>query len=130
MQGLNGLFLSARGGKVGLFEGDRNDAGKAAKIFTSAYQPTQTYSMHIADDSHQIALQGTNGLLELVDLVNPSTDNIPQGGVTEWSTFLIGSDGAVTIKDGADIPSRRWVAYENSDGSYTVALYDGMALQS
>jgi hypothetical protein len=126
---LNGLFLSARGGKVGLFDGERNDVGRAAKIFSSQYSPAQTFSLHIADDSHQIALQGSNGLLELVDVVNPTGDSIPQGQAMEWSTFVIGSDGAISIKDGADIPTRHWVAYENSDGSYSVALYDGKASQ-
>jgi hypothetical protein len=46
----------------------------------------------------------------------------------EWSTFVIDSSGNLNVKDGADIPTRRWVAYENGDGSYGVALYDGVTL--
>jgi len=127
-QSLNGLFLSAKNGKVGLFDGDKTNANKAAKVFTTQYATAATVSLHIADDSHQIALAGSNGLLELVDVINPTAQSIPRGQAMEWSTFVIGKDGSISIKDGAEIPTRRWVTFENTDGSFGVALYDGVTV--
>jgi hypothetical protein len=46
----------------------------------------------------------------------------------EWSTFVIDRQGNLNIKDGADIPTRRWVAYETSGGDYSIALYDGVTV--
>jgi len=42
----------------------------------------------------------------------------------EWSTFTVDGSGGVTIKDGADIPSRSWVVYGGGNAQ-TVALWDG-----
>jgi hypothetical protein len=46
----------------------------------------------------------------------------------EWSTFVIDGTGNVGVKDGADIPTRRWVAFTNTDGSVGVGLYDGVTM--
>lgn len=46
----------------------------------------------------------------------------------EWSTFVIDGQGNVNINDGADIPTRRWVAFTNTDGSVGVGLYDGVTV--
>jgi hypothetical protein len=97
-------------------------------VLATPYDPSKTLALSISDPSHQIALAGSNGLLELVEVVNPTGESIPQGQSMEWSTFVIDSNGNLNVKDGADIPTRRWVAYENSDGSYGVGLYDGVTL--
>jgi len=121
-------FLSSKGGKVGLFPGAKESANTAAKVLATPYEAAQTLALSIGDPSHQIALAGSNGLLELVEVVNPTGDSIPQGQSMEWSTFVIDSSGNLNVKDGADIPTRRWVAFENSDGSSGVGLYDGVTL--
>jgi len=125
---LSNQFLSSKNGKVGLFSGARESANTAAKILATPYDPAQTLSLHVGDETHQLALSGSNGLLELVDVVNPTSDSIPQGQSMEWSTFVIDGQGNLNVKDGADIPTRRWVSFENTDGSYGVALYDGVTV--
>ncbi|KAE9962646.1 hypothetical protein BLS_010180 [Venturia inaequalis] len=120
---LNNKALSAKDGKVGIFSG-----GPAAKFLTSQYTGSNTLSLHPGTEEHQLALSGSSGLLELVDVVNPTGDKIPQGQSMEWSTFVIDGQGNVNVNDGADIPSRRWVAYTNADGSYGVGLYDGFTV--
>jgi hypothetical protein len=125
---LNNAFLSAQNGKVGIYGSDKSDASRAARVFSSRYDASQTLSLHIADNTHQMALVGSNGLLELVDVVNPTADTIPQGQAMEWSTFVIDGQGKITIKDGADIPTRQWVAYEIGNGDYGVGLYDGVTV--
>jgi hypothetical protein len=60
----------------------------------------------------------------LVDVVEPNTDKVPKGQLMEWSTFVVGKGGRVSINDGADIPSRKWVAYQDGTG-FHVAMYDG-----
>lgn len=46
----------------------------------------------------------------------------------EWSTFVIDAQGNLNVKDGQDIPTRRWVSYANADGTYGVGLYDGVTV--
>jgi len=118
---LNNQYLGAQGGIIGLF-------GKQEKFYTTKYDSAQTLSLHVTDDTHQIALRGSNGLLDLVDVVNPTAEGIPQGQAMEWSTFVIDGQGNVNVKDGQEIPTRRWVAYANTDGSSGVALYDGVTV--
>lgn len=43
----------------------------------------------------------------------------------EWDLFNISNDGQVTIDDGSQLTIRLWVAYENANGTYVIALYDG-----
>jgi hypothetical protein len=120
---LNNKGLSSKGGKIGIFPG-----APPAKISTSSYDAAKTISLHPNAEDHQLALSGSNGLLVLVDVVNPTGESIPQGQSMEWSTFVIDAQGNVGVKDGADIPTRRWVAFTNGDGSVGVGLYDGVTL--
>jgi len=113
----NNQPLSVQGGKIGIFSG-----GKAALFWSSPYE--KTLSFHTTDDSHQIALKGGNGILDLVDVVEPTGSMITAANHMEWSTFVVDGSGGVTISDGADIPSRKWIAYQDGRG-LTVALYDG-----
>ncbi|KAF2423192.1 hypothetical protein EJ08DRAFT_456517 [Tothia fuscella] len=123
---LNNQFLSSKGGKVGLFPGAKESANSAAKVLATPYEPAQTLALSIGDPSKQIALAGSNGLLELVEVTNPTGNSIPKGQSMEWSTFTIDSRGNLNVKDGADIPTRKWVAYQNGDGSTGIGLYDGV----
>ncbi|KAF2434196.1 hypothetical protein EJ08DRAFT_646639 [Tothia fuscella] len=126
---LSNLFLAAKDGKVGGFSGTRESAQVAGKFFTTSYSGAGTLSLHAGDDTHQLGLSGTNGLLKLVDLVNPSADTIPKDTPTEWSVFQIGQGGEVTVKDGQDVPTRKWVTYLETDGAYYVGLWDGVTPQ-
>jgi hypothetical protein len=127
---LSNLFLSAKDGKVGGFAGSRESADKGGKFFTTSYSGAGTLSFHAGDDTHQLSLQGTNGLLKLVDLVNPSATTIPKDTPTEWSVFQIGPSGEVTVKDGQNVPTRKWVTYLETDGNYYVGLWDGMSMST
>lgn len=120
---LNNKSLSSNGGKVGIFPG-----GPAVQFSSSQYTGANTLSLHPGAEDHQLALSGSKGLLELVDVINPTGEKIPPGQSMEWSTFVIDAQGNVNVKDGADIPTRRWVAYTNTDGSYGVGLYDGFTV--
>lgn len=47
-------------------------------------------------------------------------------GSIEWGVFQVGNNGEITVKDGADIPTRQWISYLDTDGVYYVGLWDGM----
>jgi hypothetical protein len=126
--GLSNQYLSSKGGKVGLFTGAKESASTAAKVLATPYDPSQTLALSIGDPSKQIALAGSNGLLELVEVVNPTGNSIPKGQSMEWSTFTIDANGNVNVKDGQNIPTRKWVAFQNADGSTGIGLYDGVTL--
>lgn len=101
----------------------------ATKFFVNQYAPTKTYAFHNADDTRQIALRGSSGvLLNLVDVTNPSTDTIPGGQLMEWATFTM-DNNVLGVKDGSTLPNRTFVGVRASDGSYGVALYDGKFLR-
>jgi hypothetical protein len=97
----------------------------AARFFSNLYNATGTYAVHNSDDTRQIVLQGASApLLYLLDATNPRTDTIPKGQLMEWATFT--TDGNVLgVKDGSTLTSRTFAAVKQTDGSYTLALYDG-----
>ncbi|KAF2658247.1 hypothetical protein K491DRAFT_766703 [Lophiostoma macrostomum CBS 122681] len=97
----------------------------ATKFFTNKYDATGTYAFHNADDTRQVALQGTNGtLLYVVDVTNPSSGTIPAGQLLEWATFTTDSN-VLGVKDGSTLTNRTFVAVQGTGNAYTVALYDG-----
>jgi hypothetical protein len=75
-----------------------------------------------------VSLSGKNGLLNLVDLKNPSAETIPADTPTEWSVFTIGRGGEVGVKDGREIEGK-WVVYLETDGNYYVGYWDGATKQ-
>lgn len=64
--------------------------------------------------------------MTLVNLFNPTGETIPKDMPTEWSVFLIGNGGDITVKDGQNIPTRQWVTYRGNEGYTFVGLWDGM----
>jgi hypothetical protein len=122
---LSNLYLSAKGGKVAAFAGQRESPQSAGKFFTSDYSPAGTLSFHAADNTHQLGLSGTGGFLNLVDLVNPRGDKLDPAVPTMWSVFQVGQGGQLVVKDGSNIPTRTWATYLDTDGVYYVGLWDG-----
>jgi hypothetical protein len=116
----NNLYLNVnpKSGKLGSSPGSSSNA---AKFFTTPYQ--RTLSIHAKDDTDKLTLVRNGGLLEVVDMVEPWKKL--QSGQGEWDTFLIGQDGQLTVNDGANIPSRKWVAFDDTDGSHYIGLWDG-----
>jgi len=125
---LNNLYLSAKNGKVAAYSGSRESANNAGKFFTTDYSAASTLSFHAGDDSHQLGLSGKNGLLNLVDLINPRGDKLDASTPTMWSVFQLDGNSLI-VKDGSKIPSRTWVTYLDTDGVYYVGLWDGVTPQ-
>jgi len=123
---INNNFLSQQGDTLGLYASARADASQAVRLFPTPYQ--QTYSLHVKDESHQVCLLGSGGVLQLVDRVGPTATDVPAGQNMEWSTFVIDGQGRLNVNDGLDHPFRHWIAWEKGDGSYSVGLYDGVTL--
>lgn len=123
---VNNNFLSLQGDSLGLYANARADASQAARMFPSPYE--KTYSLHIKDETHQLCLLGSKGVLQLVDKVNPTDKDIPAGQFMEWSTFVIDGQGKLSVNDGLDQPLRHWIAWDKGDGSYAVGLYDGVTV--
>jgi hypothetical protein len=122
---LSNLFLAQRNAKIGAFAGTRESPAVAGKFFTTDYAGAGTVSFHAVDETHQLGLSGKNGLLQLVDLVNPSANTIPKDTPTEWSVFTIGQGGEVGVKDGSTVQGRKFVTWLDTDGVYYVGLWDG-----
>jgi hypothetical protein len=125
---LSDKFLTAKNGKVAVYPGASGTS--AARFFTSEYKDkasgVSTTSFHFGDDSHVLGLSGKGGLLNLVDLVNPSAKTVDFSTPTEWSVFDITPNGRLEVKDGQTIPTRKWVTWVETDGVQYVGLWDGM----
>ncbi|KAH7356131.1 hypothetical protein BKA66DRAFT_473962 [Pyrenochaeta sp. MPI-SDFR-AT-0127] len=92
----------------------------ATKFFINKYNATNTYAFHNADDTRQLALQGTNGtLLYLVDVTNPRADTIPGGQLMEWATFTT-NNNILGVNDGSTLQNRTFASVGGQ-----LALYDG-----
>ncbi|KAF2428050.1 hypothetical protein EJ08DRAFT_680692 [Tothia fuscella] len=87
-----------------------------------------------ADSYHtQLGLQirkGDQGFHSLILLFEPTENSIPKDTPTEWSVFQIGNGGVITVKDGIDIPTRKWILYGSNGGDRVVGLWDGTTPQS
>ncbi|KAF2419763.1 hypothetical protein EJ08DRAFT_653993 [Tothia fuscella] len=116
---LDKLFLIARSGDVAVYPG-AGSAEVGGKFFTTSY--SGTLSIHPGDDTHQLGLSGPRGLLFLVDLERPSASSIPKDKPTEWSVFQIGPDGGLTVNDNQNIPTRKFVTFLDTDGTYYVGI--------
>ncbi|KAF1816532.1 hypothetical protein P152DRAFT_446176 [Eremomyces bilateralis CBS 781.70] len=123
----------AKDGSVAAFAGTRESANVAQKFFTTAYTDAGTLSFHAGNASHQLGLSGKlgSGMLELVDLVNPTGKTIKPDNPTMWSVFTVGQGGVLGIKDGTEntLKDRTWVAWLETDGTYHVGLWDGVTKQ-
>ncbi|KAF2645768.1 hypothetical protein P280DRAFT_513655 [Massarina eburnea CBS 473.64] len=97
----------------------------ASKFFSTKYEKTGTWAIHNSDDTRQIVLQGSSSaLLYLLDATDPRTDTIPKGQLMEWATFTK-DNNVLGVKDGSTLTNRTFAAVKQTDGSYTLALYDG-----
>ncbi|KAE9967878.1 hypothetical protein EG328_010473 [Venturia inaequalis] len=127
-------FLSQKGGKIGGFNGTRESAANAGKFFT-AVGAGGTLQLLAGNWDHQVGLKASNsskGVMELVDLGSgPTAAIIPADapGSVEWGVFAVSEAGEITVKDGADVPTRQWISYLDTDGAYYVALWDGVTKQ-
>lgn len=120
---VNNQWVSLKTGQSGYTLASAQTA--ATKFFVNEYKPTATYAFHNADDTRQVALRGSSSaLLYLVDVTNPSSDNIPGGQLMEWATFTM-TDNVLGVKDGSVLPNRTFVAVRGADGGYGLALHDG-----
>ncbi|TID21427.1 hypothetical protein E2P81_ATG04710 [Venturia nashicola] len=126
-------FLSQKDGKIGAFAGARESVANAGKFFTSTYPATGTVQLMAGNWDHQVGLKATTkGVMQLVDLGRDFTaDKIPKDapGSVEWGVFQVGTGGEITVKDGADVPTRQWITYLDTDGVYYVGLWDGVTQQ-
>ncbi|QDS74217.1 hypothetical protein FKW77_002479 [Venturia effusa] len=126
-------WLSLKDGKVGGFAGARETPDKAGKFFTAVYPPTGTSQLLSGNWDHQLGLKvSTKGVMQLVDLGRgPTSAIIPKDAPNsiEWGVFQVGPSGEITVKDGADIPSRQWISWLDTDGVYYTGLWDGFTRQ-
>jgi len=124
--GANNQWVSLKTGSTQY--GLASSQAAATKFFVNLYKPTGTYAIHNADDTRQVALQGANSaILNVVDVTNPSSDNIPGGQLMEWATFTL-DNNLLGVKDGSTLPNRTFAAVPVTSGSgYNLAFYDGLS---
>ncbi|KAI0430529.1 hypothetical protein F5Y09DRAFT_226905 [Xylaria sp. FL1042] len=115
---LNDRYLASNASALGVYDGDISPI----RVYQTGSKKAgcsqlHTYPVGIVD--HALALVGSDGLMTLTDMVNPSGAKPADGQVMEWDTFRV-SDSKLT-NDGQG----RWVAFPGVKDSWSVKWTDG-----
>jgi len=133
----NNLYIGYKDRRVGAIRDTRESAARAQKFYTIPYPPENTLSLSTGDDAGVALRIIQTGIHTLVEL-GTQDEAARNGGLVEWSTFVINGDktggdakeGAISIKDGQNVPTRRWILIEDSAEFYSINLYDGVSVFS
>ncbi|KAI1177074.1 hypothetical protein F4777DRAFT_225743 [Nemania sp. FL0916] len=122
---LSGRYLSSNNNTIGVYPGDDTSAVKVyqTKSEMEGHIQLHTYPIGIVD--HALALVGSDGLMNLRDMVNPSATK-PDDEVMEYDKFQVSTNNMLTNDD-----SGRWVALPTpaeAEESWTVRWTDGSAV--
>ncbi|KAI1429669.1 hypothetical protein F5Y12DRAFT_709669 [Xylaria sp. FL1777] len=116
---LDDRYLSSNASTLGVYDSD--DISPIRVYQTSSQKAgcsqLHTYPVGIVD--HALALVGSDGLMTLTDMANPSGAKPTNGLVTEWDAFRI--SGGMLTNDGEG----RWVAFPSGKDSWSVKWADG-----
>ncbi|KAI0442685.1 hypothetical protein F4803DRAFT_351254 [Xylaria telfairii] len=121
---LDGHYLASNASTLGIY---RNDDVSAVRVYQTSSEKQgcsqlHTYPVGIVD--HALGLVGSNGLMTLTDMVNPSGAKPANGLITQWDSFRI-SNSKLT-NDGAG----SWVVFPTTKDSWTVKWTDGSAFMT
>lgn len=118
MKELNGRYLASNASTLGLYDEEISPV----RVYQTSSEKKgcsqlHTYPIGIVD--HALALVGSDGLMALKDMVNPSGAKPETGLVMEWDTFRV-TDSKLT-NDGKGT----WVAFPSTEPGWTVKWTDG-----
>lgn len=116
---IDGRYLSMNASTLGVYE--RDDAS-AIRIYQTGSEKKgcselHTYPVGIVD--HALGLLGSNGLMTLMDMVNPSGTKPADGLVMEWDGFRVANSKLTNDGQGT------WVAFPTGTRSWSVKWADG-----
>ncbi|TRX89034.1 hypothetical protein FHL15_010053 [Xylaria flabelliformis] len=124
MKELDGHYLASNASTLGIY---RDDAISPIRVYQTSSEKKgcsqlHTYPVGIVD--HALGLVGSDGLMTLTDMVNPSGAKPADGLVMEWDSFRV-ADGKLT-NDG----DGSWVIFPATKNSWTVKWTDGSAFMT
>ncbi|KAI1348541.1 hypothetical protein F5Y01DRAFT_306734 [Xylaria sp. FL0043] len=115
---LDGRYLSSNASTLGVY-GDDISPIRVYQTESKKEGCSQLHTYPIGIVDHALALVGTDGLMSLTDMVNPSGAKPADGQVMLWDTFQV-ANGRLT-NDGQG----RWVAFPGAQDSWSVKWTDG-----
>ncbi|TGJ79562.1 hypothetical protein E0Z10_g9210 [Xylaria hypoxylon] len=121
---INGHYLASNASTLGLYDGDDTSAIRVYRTSSKKQGCSQLHTYPVGIVDHAIALVGSDGLMTLTDMVNPSGAKPADGLVTQWDSFRI-SDTKLT-NDGQG----SWVAFPAAKNSWSVKWTDGSAFMT
>ncbi|KAI0483768.1 hypothetical protein F4859DRAFT_411249 [Xylaria cf. heliscus] len=121
---LDGHYLASNASTLGIY---RSDDVSPIRVYPTnsakkGCNQLHTYPVGIVD--HALGLVGSNGLMTLTDMVNPSGEKPANGLVTEWDSFRISDSKLTNDGDGS------WVVFPATKNSWTVKWTDGSAFMT
>ncbi|KAI0969645.1 hypothetical protein F4678DRAFT_166740 [Xylaria arbuscula] len=119
VKALDDRYLSANASTLGLYDGDHISPIRVYQTSSKKAGCSQLHTYPVGVVDHALALVGSDGLMALTDMVNPSGAKPADGQVTEWDTFRISDDRLTNDGQG------RWVAFPGARSSWSVKWTDG-----
>ncbi|KAI1757978.1 hypothetical protein F4782DRAFT_5338 [Xylaria castorea] len=124
MKELDGHYLASNASILGIY---RNDDISPIRVYQTSSEKKgcselHTYPIGIVD--HSLGLVGSNGLMTLTDMVNPSGAKPADGLVAEWDSFRITDSKLTNDGDGS------WVIFPLTKNSWAVKWTDGSAFMT
>ncbi|KAI0450804.1 hypothetical protein F5B21DRAFT_410685 [Xylaria acuta] len=121
---LDGHYLASNASTLGIY---RSDDVSPIRVYQTSSEKKgcsqlHTYPVGIVD--HALGLVGSNGLMTLTDMVNPSGAKPADGLVTEWDSFRIADSKLTNDGEGS------WVVFPVSKNSWSVKWTDGSAFMT
>jgi hypothetical protein len=119
---IDGRYLAMNASSIGIYEGDDTSAIRVYQTGSKkkGYTELHTYPVGIVD--HALGLIGSNGLMTLMDMVNPEGTKPADGLVMEWDAFRVSNSRLTNEGQGA------WVAFPTAKRSWSVKWADGKSL--
>ncbi|KAI3330219.1 hypothetical protein F4824DRAFT_344943 [Ustulina deusta] len=121
---LDGRYLSSNASTLGVYENDDISPIRVYQTSSTKAGCSQLHTYPVGIVDHALALVGSDGLMTLTDMMNPSGARPAGGLVTEWDAFRV-ADSKLT-NDGQG----RWVAFPGATNSWTVKWTDGSAFMT
>jgi hypothetical protein len=121
---LDGRYLASNASTLGLYDSEDISAVRVYRTSSEKKGCSQLHTYPIGIVDHALALVGSDGLMALKDMVNPSGSKPEAGLVMQWDTFRI-TDSKLT-NDGKGT----WVAFPSTENGWAVKWTDGNAFMT
>ncbi|KAJ8120504.1 hypothetical protein ONZ43_g2802 [Nemania bipapillata] len=119
---INGRYLAMNASTLGIYELDDTSAIRVYQTGSEKKGCTELHTYPVGIVDHALGLVGSNGLMTLMDMVNPEGIKPGDGVVAEWDAFRVSNSRLTNDGQGT------WVAFPTAMRSWSVKWADDILL--